>query len=191
MFFGIRLDHSVIYYWERKLNDYLISIVNQILEKLWSFDYEKTFIDSTKFSNKAEELVKIHAITRYDSKNKILFPVSIGVNKSDLKFPSGDGYFYGDGEYDDKYTLNSVAKSNYKPMIKKTKRGSKGYGARLRNKIFNKKEYKKRGICEGFFGALTNRFGDKLNTFLVSTTITRIAIRVCIYSLIMLLRCSL
>ncbi|XRP97078.1 hypothetical protein ACO3UB_00765 [Methanocaldococcus sp. 16A] len=37
VFFGAKIDHSVIYYWEKKLNNYIISIVNQILRKLWSF----------------------------------------------------------------------------------------------------------------------------------------------------------
>ncbi len=121
-------------------------------------------------------------------KIKHYFQYSIGLDKSDLEFAYGEGYFYGNGEYDDKDTLNKIVKFNYKPIIKKTKRGSKGYGAKIRDKIFDKKEYKKRGICEGFFGTLINRFGDKLNTFLTSTSITRIAIWVCIYSLIMLLR---
>jgi len=70
MFFGAKIDHSVIHYWEKKLNNYIITIVNQILRKLWSLDYEMTFIDSTKLSNKTGELIKTHAITRYDSENK-------------------------------------------------------------------------------------------------------------------------
>ncbi|XRO75270.1 hypothetical protein ACO3TA_07880 [Methanocaldococcus sp. 28A] len=76
-------------------------------------------------------MIKIHPITRYDSENKTLFPISIGLDKSGLEFAYGEGYFYGDEEYDDKNTL---------------------------------------------FGALTNRFGDKLNTFLTLASITRIAI---------------
>ena len=188
IFLGIRIDHSVIHYWEKRLRDYIVEIVNLILKRLWNFDYGKTFIDSTIFSNKAGEQIKIHAITRYDPKNKTLFPVSIGIEKPDLKFPQGEGYFYGDGEYDDKDTLNNIAKSNYKPMIKKTKRGCRGYGAKIRDKIFNKDEYNKRWICEGFFGALINKYSDKLNTSLLSTSITRIAVCVCVYALTMVLR---
>ncbi|XRO75741.1 hypothetical protein ACO3TA_02445 [Methanocaldococcus sp. 28A] len=68
-------------------------------------------------------MIKIHAITRYDSENKTLFPISIGLDKSDLEFAYGEGYFYNYEKYDDKDTLNKIVKFNYKPIIKKTKRG--------------------------------------------------------------------
>ena len=61
-------------------------------------------------------------------------------------------------------------------MIKKTKKGARGYGAKKRNEVFDEEVYKKRSICEGSFGALANRFGDRVNTFLESTTIIRIFI---------------
>ena len=91
--------------------------------------------------------------------------------------PRGEGNFYGDGEYDDKKVLNKVNKVvnfGYNPIIKRTKRGARGYGAKKRDEVFDEEVYKKRSICKGFFGALTNRFGGRLNTFLESTTITRI-----------------
>jgi len=86
-------------------------------------------------------------------------------------------------EYNDKEVLNKVVKFGYNLMIKKTKKGARGYGAKKRDRIFDKEVYKRRSICESFFEALTNRLKDKLNTFLESTTITRIFVRIIIYSL--------
>jgi len=190
-YFGIKISKSVIHFWEKKLKPYISEIVNQILEQLWDFDYNETFIDSTKFSNKSKSQIKIHVITRYDSINKVLYPVSISLSKSELIIPRGGENFYGDGEYDDKKVLNKVVSFGYNPIIKRTKRGARGYGAKKRDEVFDEEVYKKRSICEGFFGALTNRFGGRLNTFLESTTITRIFIRVLIYSLTIMIRYEL
>ncbi|MBW9222224.1 hypothetical protein KKP97_04155, partial [Methanothermococcus sp. SCGC AD-155-C09] len=52
-------------------------------------------------------------------------------------------------------------------QVKPGKNRARGYGARIRDKIFDKNEYKKRGICEGFFGAITNWFGDRIPCFLM------------------------
>ncbi|XRO74719.1 hypothetical protein ACO3TA_04825 [Methanocaldococcus sp. 28A] len=52
-------------------------------------------------------MIKIHAITRYDSENKTLFSISIGLDKSKFEFAYGEGY-YDDEEYDDKDTLNKI-----------------------------------------------------------------------------------
>ncbi len=70
--------------------------------------------------------------------------------------------YFRNSEYDDKKVLNKVVNFGYNPMIKKTKKGARGYGAKKRDKIFNKEVYKRRSICEGSFGALANRFGDRV-----------------------------
>jgi hypothetical protein len=191
VYFGIKISKSVIYFWEKKLKPHISKIVNQLLKQLWNLNYNETFIDSTKFSNKGKSQIKIHVVTRYDSVNKVLFPISISLSKSDLIIPCGEGNFYGDGEYDNREVLNKVAKSGYNPIIKKTKKGARGYGAKKRDKIFDKNVYKKRSICEGFFGGITNRFGDRLNTFLESTTITRIFVRIIVYALTIMIRYEL
>jgi len=42
------------------------------------------------------------------------------------------------------------------PIIKPKKRNPKGFGARIRDIIYNEEVYGKRTIYDGFFGALTN-----------------------------------
>jgi hypothetical protein len=49
-------------------------------------------------------------------------------------------------------------------------------------------KYRRRGVCEGFFGALTNWFGDSIPSFLRETAIARVLIRVACYALRILLR---
>jgi hypothetical protein len=71
-------------------------------------------------------------------------------------------YFYGDAEYDSRIFLNRVVESGYLPCIKPRKIKAKGYGARIRDRIFDRQKYRRRGVCEGFFGALTNWFGDSI-----------------------------
>ena len=72
--------------------------------------------------------------------------------------------------------------------IVSNRRGPKGFRARIRDKIINGKIYEKRSIREGFFGALTNWFGDKTLHFLDNNTITRIGLRIVAYGLWVLLR---
>ncbi len=81
-----------------------------------------------------------------------------------------------------------VVDRGYLPVIKPRKIKAGGYGARIRDRVFDREKYRRRGICEGFFGALTNWFGDRIPCFLRETTITRILLRVLCYTLRILLR---
>jgi hypothetical protein len=49
---GIRIDHSVLHFWEKNLSSTIEEILNKVLERLQSIDYTDSFIDSTKFANK-------------------------------------------------------------------------------------------------------------------------------------------
>ena len=49
MLLGVRIDHSVLHFWEKKLA-YMEEIVNKILRELHKL--EESFIDSTIFTNK-------------------------------------------------------------------------------------------------------------------------------------------
>jgi len=69
------------------------------------------------------------------------------------------------------------------PIIKPKKRNPKGFGARIRDKIYDGEMYQKRSIYEGFFGALTNWFGEDVPCFLDNTTMTRIGLRIVAYEL--------
>jgi len=103
----------------------------------------------------------------------------------------GKGYFYADAAYDSRKVLNIIVDGGYLPIVKPRKIRAKGYGARIRDEIFDKDKYRRRGICEGFFGALTNWFGDKIPCSLVETTVTRLLVRVACYTLKILLRVSI
>jgi hypothetical protein len=96
--------------------------------------------------------------------------------------------FSGDGEYDSKPFLNKAADRGYMPVVKPGKLSASGFGAKIRDKLFDEDLYEDRLICEGFFGALTNWFGKNVPCYLDATTITRTAIRVICYSLRILLR---
>ena len=107
------------------------------------------------------------------------------------EIPKGKGYVLADGAYDNWHTLNNLVKKNYLPMVKMTKRNPRGFGARIRNKIFSKDIYRKRSIGEGIFAALSNQFGDRLKTKLIETTASRVLSRCIIYSSKIYLRLSL
>jgi len=49
---GIRIDHTVLHFWEKRLAPYMEEIVNQILKELHKLEYSETFVDSTIFTNK-------------------------------------------------------------------------------------------------------------------------------------------
>jgi hypothetical protein len=123
-------------------------------------------------------------MTIYDG---TIYPVEVRMI-SKLRVSKCKGFFYGDGEYNSKRFLNKVVSQGYLPIIKPKKRNSKGFGARIRDKSYDGDTYKKRSVCEGFFGALTNRFGEDVPCFLDNTTMTRIGLRIVAYALKILLR---
>ncbi|MBW9222692.1 hypothetical protein KKP97_06585, partial [Methanothermococcus sp. SCGC AD-155-C09] len=43
----VRIDHSVLHFWEKKLSPYMEEIINMVLKKLHILTYSKSFIDST------------------------------------------------------------------------------------------------------------------------------------------------
>ena len=73
-------------------------------------------------------------------------------------------------------------------MVKPRKISASVWGSRIRDRLFNEEIYDDRAICEGFCGALTNWFGNRVPCFLRTTTITRVALRVISYALRILLR---
>ncbi len=53
---GIRIDHSVLHFWEKNLSSAMEEILNRVLERMQSLDYTDSFIDSTIFTNKKEKV---------------------------------------------------------------------------------------------------------------------------------------
>lgn len=52
---GVRIDHSVLHFWEKELSNVIEMIVEKVLENLISIDYSISFVDSTIFTNKKEK----------------------------------------------------------------------------------------------------------------------------------------
>jgi len=101
------------------------------------------------------------------------------------------GYLFGDREYDSKPFLNKIDERGYLPIIKPKKISASGFGSKIRDRLFNEEIYKRRSVCEGFFGAITNWFGDRVSCRLIETTITRILLRALAYALRILLRANI
>jgi hypothetical protein len=70
----------------------------------------------------------------------------------------------GDGVFDAKPILNTIASRGYIPIVKRGSRSPRGYGARFRDRVYDESLYAYRGVVEGIFGALTTEFGDRLKT---------------------------
>jgi hypothetical protein len=83
----------------------------------------------------------------------------------------------GDGAFDAKPVLNTIASRGYIPIVKR------GYGGRIRDRVYDESLYVYRGVGEGVLGALTVEFGERLKTRREEPTKTRTLPRIIIYCL--------
>jgi len=51
--------------------------------------------------------------------------------------PEDSENFHADGAYDSKKVLNTVVEKGYRPIVKKTKTPSDGFGSRKRDEVFS------------------------------------------------------
>jgi len=102
--------------------------------------------------------------------------------------PEGKGIMFGDGAFNARPILNTIASKGYIPMVKKGSRSPKGYGARIRDRVYDEALYAYRSVGEGIFGALTVEFGERLKTRREKSTKTRTYLRIIIYCLKTLVR---
>ena len=102
-----------------------------------------------------------------------MIPVSADLTNSEVEFvsniPHGKGIVLADGAFDARSVLNNIVFKGYFPFVKPTKIKPAGYGARIREKIFNKSIYRFRAVGEGLFGALTIEFGERMKSLGVVT----------------------
>jgi hypothetical protein len=96
--------------------------------------------------------------------------------------PEGVGVMLGDGAFNAKPVLNTIASKGYIPIVKR------GYGARIRDRAYDEALYAYKGVGEGVFGALTVEFGERLKTRREEPTKTRTLLRIIIYCLKILVR---
>ncbi|MCL7389712.1 MAG: hypothetical protein LZ173_07275 [Thaumarchaeota archaeon] len=102
--------------------------------------------------------------------------------------PEGGGIMLGDGVFNAKPVLNTIASKGYIPMVKRDSRSPRGYGARIRDRVYDEALYAYRSVGERIFGALTVEFGESLKTRRKEPTKTRILLRIIIYCLKILVR---
>ena len=83
--------------------------------------------------------------------------------------------------------IKHMFKAGYEPIVKPNKSRSSKFWRRKARKLWNKpkikleERYRRRAIGESCFGSLTNWLGDRLKTFLITSTITRIGARILAY----------
>ena len=97
--------------------------------------------------------------------------------------PQGSGPAFADGAFDAKTVLNDLALKGCIPIVKPGKLSPGGYGARIRDSLFDESIYRLRGVGERVFGALTVEFGDRIKTRRKERGETRLLLRLIVYCL--------
>jgi hypothetical protein len=188
---GVRIPKSTLHYWEVRHGDVVGEVLKALLRLLSFMDYDYSVIDSTKFTDWLKALHELFIDVRVRG-GETLFPVHAQLTGSEVEFargiPEGVGIMLGDGAFDAKPILNTIASKGYIPIVKRGSRSPKGYGARIRDRAYDEALYAYRSVGEGIFGALTVEFGERLKTRRKEPTKTRILLRIMIYCLKILVR---
>jgi len=197
-----RVDHSVIAYWEKKIetSDYLRLVIRAVgirLEKLLSYQF--SVVDATDMTSWHGELTTFHLINRIC--DETVYPIGISFLTGSVKapvdqaVPDGKGKAYLDAGYDDNKTIMVMFGKNYEPIVCPNKGRWKGYWRKKARKLYkdpeNRLGYRQRGRGESFFGSLTNAFGDRLTARCKPTMIVRLTARVIALQLKLLIRASI
>lgn len=185
---GIRIPKSTLNYWEINYESLIKEIKDALMKILNYLDYYYTVLDSTKFTDWNKNLHEVFLCVRV---GEALIPVSADLTTSEVEFvrniPSGYGLAFADGAFDAKAVLNDLVSKGYLPYVRSTKIKPDGYGARIRDSIFNKSIYRFRAVGEGLFGALTIEFGDRMKSRGRSGN-SRTMLRLIVYCLKILVR---
>jgi hypothetical protein len=185
---GERVDHSVIHYWEKKLDEVATSLVRRIGQALLPLvTLLFCIIDSTKFATWKNEEIEFH--TQVAVTEETVFPLTMFFGSVSPKIAventvlQGNGDFMADRWYDANDAIGVLFKRGYKPIVKPIEERYRGYWRRKARKIFGLEwfKYRDRGRGESPYGSLTNAYGDRLKTTLTETTKTRIAVRAVSY----------
>ena len=200
-----RVDHSVLSYWENKeempmIIAQFISVAGAILQKYLSSEF--TFLDSTKFTGwnvKEMKLIEVTVCNRIC--NKTVYPVGISFLRDTVvspvleAVPNGTGNALADAWYDEKKTIKTLFDKGYIPIICPNKNRIRGFYRHQAREIYrmpeNKLAYRQRGRGESVFGSLTNEHGDRLKARNINSLRTRIAARIFVYQIKLLIRIQL
>jgi hypothetical protein len=188
---AVRIPKSTLHYWEVRHGDVVVEVLKALLRLLSLMDYDYSVIDSTKFTDWLNSLHELFIDVRVRS-GETLFLVYAQLTSSEVEFvegiPEGGGVMLGDGAFNARPILNTIASRGYIPMVKRGSRSPRGYGARIRDRVYDESLYAYRSVGEGVFGALIVEFGDRLKTRREESTKTRTHLRIIIYCLKILVR---
>ncbi|WP_290899721.1 hypothetical protein [Ferroglobus sp.] len=164
-FLKVRIPKSTLNYWETKHSNLIKEVLKALNGFLSQIEYFYTVIDSTKFSNWNKNLSELFVCV---SVGESLVPVYVDLMSSEEEFvagiPEGNGFALADGAFDTKKVLNELVWKGYLPIVKSTKRKPDGLGSKIRDLFFDKSVYRYRSVGEGYFGALSVEFGDRLKS---------------------------
>ena len=184
--FGVRVPKSALHYWEMRHGDIVERFLRALFRLLSLMEYDYSIMDSTKLTDWLRGLHELFINVRVRG-GCMLFPVHAQLTDSEVEFargiPEGVGFMFGDGAFDAKPVLNTIASKGYIPMVKRGLTSPMGYGAKIRDRIYDETLYACRSVGEGIFGALTVEFGDRIKTKKRESTETRILLRLIIYCL--------
>jgi len=194
-----RVDHSVIHFWEKKVNkellEKIISLLGKELDKHMENEY--TFIDSTEFTSWTKEPLVFHVSCRITKET--VYPIGIFYGRGKTVKESvegclveGSGDLLADAWYDSNEALGLMVRLGYKPIVRPNKERLDGYFRRRVRRFYRnpigRQKYRQRGRGESLFGSLTNEFGDRLLTRRIDTSQVRIGCRIISYQLKILMR---
>jgi hypothetical protein len=188
-YFHERIPRSTLSYWENHHGFLIKHVLEVLFGILCLLSYDYTVLDSTKFTDWHKKAHEAFLCVRV---GEALLPVHVGLTTSEVGFsegvPSGSGFALADGAFDAKPVLNDLASKGYIPMVKPGKVSPGGYGARIRDGLFDQSTYRLRAVGEGVFGALTVEFGDRMKTRRREAAETRTLLRLVVYCLKILVR---
>jgi hypothetical protein len=137
---GVRIPKSTLHYWEVKHGDVVVEVLKTLSRLLSLMDYDYSVIDSTKFTDWLKNLHELFIDVGVRG-GETLFPVHAQLTSSEVEFikgiPEGGGVILGDGAFNAKPVLNTIALRGYIPIVKKGSKSPKGYGARMRDRIYD------------------------------------------------------
>jgi hypothetical protein len=187
---GVGIPKSTLHYWEVRHGDMVEDVLKALFRLLTQMDYDYSVIDSTNFTDWLKSLHELFIDVKVRG-GETLFPVHAQLTSSEVEFvegiPEGGGVMLGDGAFNAKPVLNTIASRGYIPMVKKGSRSPRGMERGL-GIGYTMKPYTYRSVGEEIFGALTVEFGDRLKTKREESTKTRTHLRIIIYCLKILVR---
>jgi hypothetical protein len=106
-------------------------VLKALFRLLSLIDYDYSVVDSTKLTDWLKSLHELFINVRVKS-GDTLFPVHAQLTSSEVEFvkgiPEGRGIMLGDGTFDAKPVLNTIASRGYIPIVRRGSMSPRGYG---------------------------------------------------------------